>query len=125
MVRRTQRVSELLREEISLIVQRQLRDPRIPAMISITRVETSPDLRNARIYVSVMESSAGKEQAIIGLNSATRFIKKRLDHVISLRRMPDLVFMLDDSMEKADRVLRVIDEVGESEASDDELEILQ
>lgn len=122
MVRRTQRVSELLREEISLIVQRQLRDPRIPAMTSITRVETSDDLRHARIFVSVMGSDTGKEQAIIGLNSATRFIKKRLNDVVSLRRMPDLAFMLDDSMEKADRVLRVIDDMDENKVSEDETE---
>ena len=120
MVRRTQRVSELLREEVSLIVQRQLQDPRIPALISITRVETSDDLRDARIFVSVMGSDTGKKQAIIGLNSATRFIKKRLNNVVSLRRMPDLTFILDDSMEKADRVLRVINAMDENMVSDED-----
>jgi ribosome-binding factor A len=109
MTRRVQRVNELLRQEISLVVQRQLKDPRTKSFISIMKVETSPDLANAKVFVSVLGQNKDKIQALEGLISGSRFIRKAIGDVTSLRRVPNLEFKLDDPLEKGARVLQVMD----------------
>ena len=117
MTRRTQRVSELLRQEISLILQRQIRDPRLSSLMSITRVDTSEDLSQAKVFVSVMGTSVEKDEALHGLGSAAGYVRKELSDILSLRHIPSLTFLLDESMEKAESVLKVMDELAAEEDS--------
>jgi ribosome-binding factor A len=109
--RRTERVNELIRHELSEMILHELRDPRLEGLISITRVEVSPDLYNARIYVSVMSETANQADAIRALNAAAGFLHKELVHRLDMRRVPFLTFQLDKSIEEGAAVLAHIDEV--------------
>jgi len=110
MSRRTERVNELIRHELSDLLLRDLRDPRLDGLISITRVEVTPDLSNARIYVSVMSETADQAEALKALNAAAGYLHKELVHRLEMRRVPFLSFVLDKSIEEGAAVLAHIDE---------------
>ena len=108
MSRRTERVNQLIRERLSEIILRDLKDPRVQGLVTITEVDVSPDLGSARVYVSTMGNDEERAATITGLRSATKFLRSGLDR-LSLKRTPDIVIVPDDTMERADRLLRVID----------------
>lgn len=112
MTRRVQRVNELIREEISELLRREVNDPRINGLISVTEVVTSPDLRHARVYVSTMGTEEEKVQVEEGLAAASGFIRRLLGDRISLRYVPELSFQRDDSIERGSRLLELIKEVA-------------
>lgn len=109
MSRRINRVNELLRSEISSLLSREIKDPRVAGVISITEVVASGDLRSARVYVSVMGQDSDRKAAMDGIRSAASFLRRELRNRINLRHAPHLTFMLDDSIEEGERVLRLID----------------
>ena len=115
MTRRTQRVSELLRQEISLVLQRQLRDPRLRSLISITKVDTSEDLRHARVYVSVLGDRSKRDDALRGLDSAASYLRRELGDILPLKHIPSLAFVLDESLEKGEAVIKVMDRLSSEE----------
>ena len=109
---RIERVNTLIRRELSELLQRQLRDPRIDAFLTITAVNTTPDLKSSRIYISSIDGE-GKEGKIISvLNAATGFLRTELAKKVRLRRMPELTFEWDNSIERGDHILRLLDEVS-------------
>lgn len=110
--RRVQRINELIREEISELLRREVKDPRLTGIISVTEVDTSPDLRNAKIYISVMGTGEEKKMAEQGLSAASGFIRRGLGERLSLRRVPELRFELDESIERGSRLIQLIDEVN-------------
>jgi ribosome-binding factor A len=118
MSRRIERVNELIRHELSDLLLRELRDPRLDGLISITRVEVSPDLYNARVSVSVMSETASPADALKALNAAAGFLHKELVHRLDMRRVPFLTFQLDKSIEEGAAVLAHIDEVIRQEDAD-------
>ncbi len=118
MSRRTERVNELLRQEISDLLLRDLRDPRLDGLISITQVEVSPDLSNARVMVSVMSETATPGDALKALNSAAGFLHKELVHRLEMRRVPFLTFHLDTSIGDGAVVLAHLDQVIKGEDQD-------
>ena len=109
MPRRIDRVNELLRSEISFLIARQIKDPRVAGVISITEVSASSDLRSARVYVSVMGGDTDRREALEGIRSAASFLRRELRERVNLRHTPHLTFQLDDSIEEGDRVLRLIE----------------
>ena len=109
MSRRIDRVNELLRSEISNLLAREIKDPRVAGVISITEVVASNDLRSARVYVSVMGRDSDRKAAMDGIRSAASFLRRELRERISLRHAPHMTFVLDDSIEEGERVLRLID----------------
>lgn len=117
--RRQRRINELLREEISTLLLREARDPRL-AHVTVTDVEISSDLGHARVYISVIGDQHAKVEALAGLEHATSFLKRGLAARVSLRRVPDLSFHLDDSIERGQRILELLDQLGEEavEAAD-------
>jgi ribosome-binding factor A len=117
MSRRTERLNEQFREEISDLLRRQVKDPRLGVFITVTQVSVSPDLSHARVYVSVMGSAEEKQGALQGLDAAAAYIRHELGQRLSLRRTPRLSFRHDDSMEQGAHVLDLLDEVGEREKS--------
>jgi ribosome-binding factor A len=117
MSRRTERLNEQLREEISDLLHRQVKDPRLGVFITVTQVSVSADLSYAKVYVSVMGSAEEKQGALQGLDAASSFIRHELGQRLSLRRIPRLAFRHDDSMEQGAHVLDLLDEVGEQEKS--------
>ncbi len=114
MSRRKERVNHLLRERLSEVVLRGLKDPRVRGLVTITEVDVSPDLSSARVFVSTMGTDDERAATIAGLRSATKFLQNSLD-TLALKRTPSLVIIPDDTMERADRLLRLIDEANDSE----------
>ena len=109
MSRRIDRVNELLRSEISHLIAREIKDPRVAGVISITEVVASGDLRSARVYVSVMGRDSDRKAAMDGIRSAASFLRRELRERVNLRHTPHMTFVLDDSIEEGERVLRLID----------------
>ena len=118
MSRRIDRINELLRHEISQLLARQIKDPRLHGIISVTQVVTSNDLRNARVFLSVMGDSAVKQSALDGVLSAAAFIRRELRGRLALRYTPFLRFALDESLELGDQVLRLMDTIRDNSGSD-------
>ena len=101
---RHERVAEEIRHEVGTMVAGELKDPRIAALVTITEVRVTPDLKHARIYVSVMGSAAEQKSTIQGLQAAAGYIRHELTERIQLRRAPEVHFVLDHSEEYGQRI---------------------
>ncbi|MBO55215.1 MAG: ribosome-binding factor A [Dehalococcoidia bacterium] len=111
MSRRTDRINVLMRQELSGLISREIKDPRVSGIITITQVDTSSDMRNARVYLSVMGDSDTKREALDGLRSASSFLRRELRTKISLRYIPFLSFELDDTLEHSINILNILDTI--------------
>lgn len=112
MNRRIRRINELLRQEMSRIIQVELRDPRLRCVISITRVDTSPDLKTSKVYFSVLTAPEKKTDVLHGLTAAARYIRKELGDVLPLRYIPSLTFVPDDSLELSEAISRAMHQIS-------------
>lgn len=110
MSQRTERVDELLRQEIGAIVTREVADPRV-GFATITSVETTPDLRHAKVWVSVIGQPAERAATVAALQRAMPFIRRELGTRLRIRRIPDLHVHLDDTAERGTRVLQLLSEL--------------
>jgi ribosome-binding factor A len=123
---RTKRVDELLRQEIGEIIARELADPRI-GFVTITNVETTPDLRHAKVWVSVIGSAAERDAALTSLAHAMPFVRHELGGRLRIRRIPELHVRADDTLERGSRVLHLLTELeagtdpADLDAPEDEL----
>ena len=108
MSRRTLRISELLREELSVLLQRNVRDPRLDRMLSITSVSVSSDLKQATVFISAMGTEEEKSEVERGLEAAGSYLRRSLGERLSLRYIPRLAFRLDDSIERGARLSNII-----------------
>ena len=108
MSRRTERVQSLIRHELGQILQQEIKDPRIAGLVSITNVDVSPDLRRARVFISVYGSSDVEEHAMQALGSAKNFLRHELGQRLDLRYAPELDLHLDHSMAYADQINRIL-----------------
>ncbi|SRR6266581_595938 len=115
MSRRLQRLNVLFRQELAELVLAELRDPRLAGMVSITRVDVSPDLENADVYVSVMGEPEQKSSSMSALRAAAPFLRHALLERIHIRRIPSLHFQLDESMEEAAHILELMNQVKRRE----------
>lgn len=115
MNRRIRRVNVLLRRELSRVLAQEMKDPRLKAMVSITRVETSADLRHARVGVSVLGTAEEKGEVLSLLNGAAGFLRRGLGQRVTLKAIPQLHFFLDDSIEEGARLLEVLDRLAREE----------
>ena len=109
--RRVDRIEEQLRMEISEIVEREISDPRV-GLTTVTRVKVTSDLRNARVFVTIIGSAEEQKKTIQGLKSAATYVRrslaKRLHH---LKRIPEIVFEYDDAVEDDIRIEQLFDEI--------------
>lgn len=112
MTRRTERINDLLREELSDLLRRQVKDPRLGGLVTVTAVEVSADLRHARVFVSVLAGDEERDDAFRALDAARPFLRHELGKRLSMRRTPDLSFRRDDSLERGARLLALIDEAA-------------
>ena len=110
--RRQRQVAELLHEEISLIIQRRVQDPRL-GFVTVTGVEVSPDLRAASVYVSILGNDDDVKQALAGLENAVSFFRRELGPSLNLRYIPELNFRLDDSLERGLSIDRLLDSLSD------------
>lgn len=109
---RTERLSDLVRDEISRLLLREIKDPRI-GFVTITGVLVSPDLRHARVFVSVLGEEAAREASLLALRSASGFIQRALFRNLRLKHSPMVTFHFDDSMERGERIERVLRRIRE------------
>lgn len=114
MSRRIDRINGLLRQEISQLLSRQIKDPRLAGVVSITQVDTSGDLRSAKVYLSVLGDDTAKQAALEGVRSAAAFLRHELRDRVTFRYVPFLSFALDDSLERSHRLQQIMDRIKES-----------
>lgn len=119
MTNRTDRVDELLRQEIGTILSREMKDPRV-GFATVTRVETTPDLRHARVWVGVIGQQGEREQTLAALEHVMHFVRRELGARLRLRRIPDLHVRLDDSAERGTRIMHLLDELEAGHVPDAE-----
>lgn len=103
-----ERLADQIRDELALMVDSELEDPRI-GLATVTRVELSPDLRHARVWVSVLGDEAAREQSLQGLTSAARYVRRELALRMRLRRAPEIFFALGRSAEEARKIEGLIE----------------
>jgi len=113
------RINEEIQKELASLIP-NLKDPRVQnTMISITHVETTPDLRYAKVYVSFLEADRAND-AIKGLKSAGGYLRRELGRALQLRYTPELVWALDDSITYGAKMLKLINSLDVGERNDDE-----
>jgi ribosome-binding factor A len=115
---RVARVQNLLRSEISTVLLRKLKDPRVQ-MATISEVSVSPDLKSARVYVSVYGEPEVQTHTLQGLRSAAGFVRSELMKVLDLRPMPFLTFDLDESLERGSYTLDLLDRITHEQHGDE------
>lgn len=100
------RINDEIRRELSELI-RTVKDPRVHGLISLTRVDTTADLKYAKVYVSVLDKSDA-DQVVKGLKSAAGYLRRELGHALSLRATPELTFVRDDSMARGAHILDIL-----------------
>ncbi len=108
---RAERIAEEIKRELSDILRNHVRDPRITDMASVVKVDVSRDLRHAKIYVSVLGNKEEKQRTMEGLDRATGFIRKELGQRLGLRYVPEISFVLDESIEYSIHIAQKIEEL--------------
>jgi ribosome-binding factor A len=111
--RRTVRVDELLKQEIARILP-DLKDPRV-GFATVMNVRTSPDLRHARVYVSVLGEEEQKRTTLAALGKARGWIRSRVGEAVTLKYLPELHFELDRTLERAARIEEILDDIHAAE----------
>lgn len=116
---RLARINEELKREVSNIINYEVKNSNVTGMISITKVKTTPDLRYAKISVSIINSKSVKN-TLAGLKAASGFIRSRVAEKINLRITPELVFELDDSMVYGERIDKILEDIMKDIKSENE-----
>ncbi len=112
--RRQRKVADLIQEEVSDLIARKMRDPRVEG-VTVTEVKVSPDLRYADIYISKLGGDEERQQALAGLNAAEGYLKRELAPRLDLRFMPDLRFHIDRSWEQGARIDALLEQIAAEE----------
>jgi ribosome-binding factor A len=113
--RRIRRLNQLLREELSRLIRREVKDPRV-GLVTVTDVEVSPDLEHATVYVRTVEADRPMDEMLAGLHSAGGYLRHTLGKELHLRRIPELRFEEDRSLERARRIEALLEEALEEDA---------
>lgn len=107
------RINQEVQRELSNIIRNEVKDPRIMPMTSVVSVEVSPDLKQCRAYISVLGTDEEAKATIDGLKNAVGYIRTRLAKTVNLRNTPEILFVLDQSIEYGVSMTRLIDEVNQ------------
>lgn len=118
------RINGEVQKELSRLISMEIKDPRIDPLTSVVSVEVAPDLKTAKVYISVLGDEESRKATYEGLRSAAPFLRSQLAHSINLRNTPELTFVMDQSIEYGVRMSKLIDDVNknihEREAEDEE-----
>jgi ribosome-binding factor A len=116
MSRRSERTRKLIQREISGLLEREVNDPRLSKLISVTEVTLSPDLKYAKIFVSTLgDQMDNKQEILAGFNKASGFLRRELASHLKLRYTPQLSFHYDDSIERGARLLKLMGDLTTTE----------
>lgn len=113
---RMDRVNEELKKEISLVIDQNLKNPNITGIISVTKVKTSPDLKYAKVYVSLLNCKS-KKNTFEALKNASGFIRTEIAKRVNLRYTPEINFQIDESMEYGSRIENILNEIMPDKAN--------
>ena len=116
---RPARVGDSIRHELTELITRQVKDPGI-GFLTITHVKVTPDLQMARVYYTTMGDEKSRGQTRRALERAKPFLRRQVGQRLQLRRVPELEFFFDESIERGDRIERIIRELHASDGADDE-----
>lgn len=116
MSRRTRQVGDLLREELDDIIRHDVKDPRV-AFFTITRVDVTPDIRQASAYISVLGTDEERAGTMAALESASGYIRRQLKPRLRMRQIPEVTFVDDRSMEYAQTISTAIEQAKSADAS--------
>ncbi|GGF97120.1 30S ribosome-binding factor RbfA [Paenibacillus aceti] len=111
---RTGRVGEEIKKELSVLIQRELKDPRI-GFVTVTGVEVTNDLSQAKVYLSVFGDEEKKKDTLKGLEKATGFLRTEIGKRIRLRHTPELIFKIDESIAYGSRIEKLLDEISDED----------
>ena len=117
--RRIERVNSLLREVITEVIRRDVRDPDVDRLAAVTRVDTSKDLRHAKVYVSLIGTLDEKQKTVNALQKASAFIAITASKKVVLRYFPELIFRVDDSIDKQMQIEEIIQEIEDERSHRD------
>lgn len=117
------RINGEVKKELSILISREIKDPRINPMTSVIDVEVAPDLKTAKVYISVMGDEESRNETYQGLRSASSYMRSQLARRLNLRNTPELTFIMDSSIEYGVNMSKLIDEVNsQSSRSSDEVD---
>lgn len=119
------RINVEVQRELSTLISREIKDPRINPMTSVVSVDVSPDLKTAKVYISVLGDEESKNSTRLGLKSASSYIRGQLAKSLNLRNTPELTFVIDNSIEYGVTMSALIDSVtkkSSDKSEDDEFE---
>ncbi len=120
MSRRTSRVNDLLREELSALLLKGVKDPRVAhGLVTITEVQVSPDLRHATVFVSHLGNEDERAEVLEGLQHSAHYLHRELMHRLDMRSVPELIFRFDPSIERGARLAELIHQVSGSHGADE------
>jgi len=108
------RINVEVQKVLSNLISRDIKDPRINPMTTVVSVEVAPDLKTAKVYISVFGEQESKDATLIGLKSAASYMRGQLAKILNLRNTPELIFLLDDSIEYGVRMSKLINEVNKN-----------
>ena len=117
--KRQNRVNEELKREISNIIDNEIKNSNITGLVTVTKVKVSPDIRYAKVYVSILNSK-NKKQTLLGLKASSGFIRTRVAQTLDMRVTPELVFEFDESTEYAERIDSILNEIMQEINKEDE-----
>lgn len=117
---RSGRINEEIKREISDIIQNNIRDPRVTAMVSVTKVDVTKDLRYAKVFVSIFGSDEAKTNTFNALKSSAGFIRKEIGHRVNLRFTPELTIELDTSIEHGMHIDALLHQIKGNKENDNE-----
>ncbi len=106
------RINDEIKKEVSEIIRSELKDPRIGAITSVIKAETTNDLKYCKIFVSILGDEQQKAETMEGLKNASGFIRKQIAFRINLRNTPEFKFVLDDSLEYSIKISKIIDDIN-------------
>ena len=106
------RINGEVKKDLSRIISREIKDPRISPMNSVVSVEVAPDLKSCKVYISVLGDEEAQKNTQEGLNSALGYIRRELARTINLRNTPEITFIMDQSIEYGVNMSKLIDDVN-------------
>ncbi|MDD3013619.1 MAG: 30S ribosome-binding factor RbfA [Candidatus Gastranaerophilales bacterium] len=115
MFSRGERIRKALIKEISDIIQRHVKDPRISGIVSVTDIDLAADYGHAKVYISVYGTDEQKENTMQAIEDSTPYVRKEVGRRIRLRHVPEIEFKRDDSLERGSRITDLIDKISKGE----------
>lgn len=112
-------VNSLLKREISRVITSEVKDHRLADVVSVVSVTTSRNLQNATAYITVYGDTRAKKDTIAGLNSASIFIQRILRKNLDIKHIPNIRFILDESLDTADKIMSIMDSMSEDHSKDE------